>query len=60
MNTEESKARIQRIYQEEFEFREATKPFEKAQRREAILLLGLGMLMAAVGIAIALLLARAF
>jgi hypothetical protein len=58
MSTEESRARIDRLYQEEFEFREAMKPFRKAERRETVLLFSLGMLMGAVGIAFVMVLAR--
>lgn len=58
MSTEESRARIDRLYQEESEFREAMKPFRKAERRETVLLFSLGMLMGAVGIAFVMVLAR--
>ncbi|WP_445177944.1 hypothetical protein [Pseudomonas sp. McL0111] len=58
MNAEERRARIERLYQEELEFREAMEPFHKAEMRETFLLFGLGMLIAAVGIAVVLLLAR--
>ncbi|MBV4477548.1 MULTISPECIES: hypothetical protein [Pseudomonas] len=58
MSKEERRARIERLYQEELEFREAMQPFHKAEMREALLLFGLGMLMAAVGLVFVVLLAR--
>jgi hypothetical protein len=38
MNPEQRKARIEKLYQDEFDFREAMKPFHKAEMRETIVL----------------------
>jgi hypothetical protein len=58
MNSEQRKARIEKLYQDEFDFREAMKPLHKAEMRETIVLFGVGMLIAAIGIAFALVLVR--
>lgn len=58
MNSEQRKARIEKLYQDEFDLREAMKPFHKAEMRETIVLFGVGMLVAAIGIAFALVLVR--
>ncbi|WP_332768803.1 hypothetical protein [Pseudomonas koreensis] len=58
MNSEERRARIEKLYQEEFDFREAMRPFHKAEMRETILLFGLGMLIAAIGMGFAMVLVR--
>lgn len=58
MNPEQRKARIEKLYQDEFDFREAMKPFHKAEMRETIVLFGVGMLFAAIGIAFAMVLVR--
>ncbi|MBC3208955.1 MULTISPECIES: hypothetical protein [Pseudomonas] len=58
MNSEQRRARIERLYEEELDFREAMRPFHKAEMREALMLFGLGMLLAAIGIGLAFVLAR--
>lgn len=58
MNPEQRKARIEKLYQDEFDFREAMKPFHKAEMRETIVLFALGMLLAAIAIAFAMVLVR--
>ncbi|WP_434707555.1 hypothetical protein J3P75_16995 [Pseudomonas sp. R1-1] len=58
MNPEQRKARIEKLYQDEFDFREAMKPFHKAEMRETIILFALGMLLAAIGIGFAMVLVR--